>query len=168
MTGDYARVFLLCVRMLRDPDEAATAAQDAFLRAYRRYAKTSAPPIEDPRRWMTRLAVNVCLDRLKLRRWNFFRRRAPAALEETVLAFAPAAGPDPERLAASRQIARRIEAAMDRLSDKQRTAFVLRHFEGLAFEEIGEVMGVDTGTAKTHLARAFGKLREELEDLYGR
>ncbi len=154
--------------MLRDPDEASTAAQDAFLRAYRHQRKPGVSAIEEPARWLTRVAVNVCVDRLKLRRWNLFRKRAAPAEEELVLAFAPAAGPDPERLLFSRQIARRIADAMERLSEKQRAAFVLRHFEGMAFEEIAAALAVDTGTAKTHLCRAFEKLRKELEDLYGR
>ncbi len=154
--------------MLRDPDEASTAAQDAFLRAYRHQMKAGAPVIDDPNRWITRLAVNVCLDRLKLRRWNFFRKRAAQAEEETILAHAPAAGPDPERILLSRQIALRIADALERLSEKQKAAFVLRHYEGLDFEEIAAALGIDTGTAKTHLKRAFEKLRKELEDLYGR
>ena len=168
MAGEQRRVFLLCLRMLRDPEDADTAAQDAFLKAYRALEKNSATAPEDPARWITRIAVNTCLDRLRSRRWMFWRRRAGQMEEEVALTLAPARSPSPEDRVFASEIGKRLAAAMERLSDRQRSVFVLRHYDDRSLEEIGALLGLDLGTVKAHMARATARLRNELRDLYGR
>jgi RNA polymerase sigma-70 factor (ECF subfamily) len=85
-----------------------------------------------------------------------------------LLRVTPAAGPNQEDAAAARDIRRRLESALDRLSPRQRTVFILRHEEERSLEEIAGLMGLDTGTIKAHMARAIKKLRGELRDLYAR
>jgi RNA polymerase sigma-70 factor (ECF subfamily) len=68
----------------------------------------------------------------------------------------------------ARDIALRLAAALDRLSPRQRSIFVLRHDEDRSLEEIGAILGLDVGTVKAHMARAVKKLRVELRDLYER
>lgn len=85
-----------------------------------------------------------------------------------MLRVTPAAGPNQEDAAAARDIRRRLESALDRLSPRQRTVFILRHEEERSLEEIAGLMGLDTGTIKAHMARAIKKLRGELRDLYAR
>jgi RNA polymerase sigma-70 factor (ECF subfamily) len=51
------------------------------------------------------------------------------------------------------------------LPEKQRIVFVLRHYEGLLLKEIAEIMNCTEGTVKTHLFRATGRLRDELEQI---
>ena len=65
------------------------------------------------------------------------------------------------------QIHQRLEAALDRLSPRQRAAFTLRHYDDLSLEEIGTLLDLDIGTVKAHMHRAVVKLRHELRDLYG-
>jgi RNA polymerase sigma-70 factor (ECF subfamily) len=60
-----------------------------------------------------------------------------------------------------------LDAALDKLSPRQRAVFTLRHFEDMSLEEIGLTLGLDVGTVKAHMFRAVGKLRVELRDLYG-
>jgi RNA polymerase sigma-70 factor (ECF subfamily) len=85
-----------------------------------------------------------------------------------LLRVTPAAGPNQEDAAAARDIRRRLESALDRLSPRQRTVFILRHEEERSLEEIAGLMGLDTGTIRAHMARAIKKLRGELRDLYAR
>ena len=66
----------------------------------------------------------------------------------------------------ARQIGERLAAALERLSVRQRAVFSLKHFEDRTLEEIGTILGLDTGTVKAHLFRAVTKLRNELRDLY--
>src|SRR6202167_387605 len=88
MASEQRRVFALCHRLLQDPDEADSATQDSFLKAYQALRKEDARELDDPARWITRIAVNTCLDRLRSRKWQFWRRR-PSSLDETaVLAVA--------------------------------------------------------------------------------
>ena len=61
----------------------------------------------------------------------------------------------------------RVAAALEKLSPRQRSVFVLRHQDGNTLEEIAGILNLDVGTVKAHMARAIQKLREELRDLYG-
>ena len=166
MASEQKRVFLLCQRMLQDREDADSATQDAFLKAYQALQKEGALELDDPSKWITRIAVNTCLDRLRSRKWQFWRKRPDPEDERTILDMAAAGGPGPEDQMYARQIEQRIAAALDRLSDRQRAVFTLRHFEDRPLEEIGELLGLDVGTVKAHMFRAIQKLRGELRDLY--
>jgi RNA polymerase sigma-70 factor (ECF subfamily) len=165
MLAEQKRIYLLCQRMLCDPDEAGSATQDVFLKAYKALQERR-DGIEEPARWLTRIAVNTCLDRLRSRRWQFWRKRPRPGDEEVILAMAPAHGPNAEDLAFARQIGARLAAAAARLPGRQRAVFALRHFENRPLDEIAGLLGLETGTVKAHLARAVAKMRTELVDLY--
>jgi RNA polymerase sigma-70 factor (ECF subfamily) len=168
MASEQRRVFLLCLRLLRDRDEADSATQDAFLKAYRALERRPAGrELDSPERWLTRIAVNTCLDRLRSQRWLFWRRRVRQEDEESILLLTPAGGLSPHGALAARDLTARLTAALDRLSARQRAVFILRHHEDHSLEEIGTILGLDVGTVKAHMARALKKLREELRDLYG-
>jgi RNA polymerase sigma-70 factor (ECF subfamily) len=165
MMAEQRRILLLCHHLLQDRDEAASAAQDAFLKAYRACSKGGASGIDNPAAWLTRIAVNGCLDRLRSRRWRFWQHRKHAG-GEALLARAADSRPDAEDRVMARQIAERLTSALDRLSMRQRAVFTLKHFEDRSLEEIGVILGLETGTVKAHLSRALAKLRNELQDLY--
>ena len=169
MTSEQRRIFLLCRRMLQDPDEADSATQDVFLKAYKamtKAAENDLDELDNPGKWVTRIAVNTCLDRLRSKSWKIWQRRPAAADEEIILQMTSDSEPDAERLLFSQQIQRRLEFALTKLSDRQRAVFSLRHYESLPLEEIADVLKLDVGTVKAHLFRALTKMREELKDLY--
>ncbi|PYU97266.1 MAG: hypothetical protein DMG10_31260 [Acidobacteria bacterium] len=87
--------------------------------------------------------------------------------EAAVFERAPAHVRTAEDLLAARDLSRRFTAALEKLSPRQRAVFVLRHEDGKSLVEIGELLNLDVGTVKGHMARALKKLREELRDLYG-
>lgn len=166
MASHQRRVYALCKRLLQDPDEADSATQDVFLKAYQALKKDEARELDDAGRWLTSIAVNTCLDRLRSRKWQFWRRR-PSALDETaVLSLARSKAPEAEDHYFASQISLRLTAALSRLSARQRAVFVLRHYDHKSLEEIGTLLGLDVGTVKAHMFRAVSKLREELRDLY--
>jgi len=168
MAEEQARIFLLCMRLLRNRDEADSATQDVFVEAYKTLMKQGRDGIQEPPKWLTRVAVNTCYDLLRSKRWRFWQRQNSEASGIDRLRTIPAAGPNQEDAAVAHDIQMRLERALDRLSARQRTVFIFRHEEQLSFEQIGGIMGLDTGTAKAHMARAIKKLREELRDLYVR
>jgi RNA polymerase sigma-70 factor, ECF subfamily len=166
MASEQRRVFLLCCRMLRDPDEADSATQDAFLKAFRALNKAEPAVLENAGKWIARIAMNTCLDRLRSRTWQIWRRRPAPEDESLILEMTAEKSPDSEAQLFAKQIQIRLDSALERLSPRQRAVFTLRHYDGMSLEEIGGVLDLDVGTAKAHLFRAIGKLREELKDIY--
>jgi RNA polymerase sigma-70 factor (ECF subfamily) len=93
----------------------------------------------------------------------------PADLELFGAAEAADAGrPSPERLMLSAEVQARITGAMSGLSQMERAAFVLRHFEGQSIEEISRVLGLKTNATKHSIFRAVKKMRHALEPLMNR
>ncbi len=166
MTSEQRRVYALCQRLLDDRDEADSATQDVFLKAYQALIKENAQEIEDPARWLTRIAVNACMDRLRSRKWQLWRRRPSPTDEQAILERTRSTAPEAEEKYFASQVTRRLTASLARLSARQKAVFTLRHYEGMGLEEIGGHLGLDVGTVKVHMFRAIAKLREELRDLY--
>jgi RNA polymerase sigma-70 factor (ECF subfamily) len=167
MVSEQRRIFLLCRRLLQDPDEADSATQDVFLKAYRALSKRAdSEEIDNPAKWLTRIAVNTCLDKLRSKSWKLWQRRPAPEDEEVILQMAPGTDPDAERLLFAKQIQQRLELAQAKLSGRQRTIFALRHYESMPLEDIADALKLDIGTVKAHLFRAVTKMREELKDLY--
>ena len=75
--------------------------------------------------------------------------------------------PGPDRLVESGQIAELLEPALEQLSDMERAAFILRHYEGCDIEQIANTLGVRTNAAKHSVFRAVQKLRRALEPAWG-
>jgi len=167
MASEQRRVYALCQRFLQDRDEADSATQDVFLKAYQALRREDAKDLDDPARWVTRIAVNTCLDRLRSRKWQFWRKRPSSEDEQTILSMAASVAPEAEDYYFAGEIGTRLAAALEKLSPRQRTVFTLRHFEELSLEEIGSLLGLDVGTVKAHMFRAVAKLRVDLRDLYG-
>lgn len=167
MASEQRRVYALCQRFLQDRDEADSATQDVFLKAYQALKRDDPKDLDDPARWVTRIAVNTCLDRLRSRKWQFWRKRPSSEDEQAILQMAASRAPEAEDYYFATEIGTRLAAALEKLSPRQRAVFTLRHFEELSLDEIGSLLGLDVGTVKAHMFRAVAKLRVELRDLYG-
>ena len=160
------RITRVAFRLLHDSGEADCAAQESFLRAYQNLKDFREGSTFET--WLTRICINWCKDRLKRRRLVFYFHQAPPDREEEgALGPRDAAAtdePSPERRAVSREIRERLRRAMESLSPRQRSVFVLKHFEELSIPEIADLTGLDSGTVKSHLFRAAHKIRERLGD----
>jgi RNA polymerase sigma-70 factor, ECF subfamily len=159
------RITRIAYRLLRDVGEADCAAQESFLKAYQNLGDFREGSTFET--WLTRICINWCKDRLKRRRLVFYFHQAPAAEEEEAGPREVAhPDPSPERRALSREIRERLRTAMECLSPRQRSVFVLKHFEELSIPEIAHLTGLDSGTIKSHLFRAAHKIRERLGDFH--
>jgi RNA polymerase sigma-70 factor (ECF subfamily) len=159
------RITRVAFRLLRDTGEADCAAQESFLRAFLNIREFREGSTFET--WLTRICINWCKDRLKRRRIVLYFHQAPRDAEDDEAGphdATPHAGPSPERRALSREIRERLSEAMTTLSPRQRTIFLLKHFEELSIPEIAEVMSLDVGTIKSHLFRAAHKMRERLAE----
>ena len=168
MASEQKRIFLLCRRVLQDIEDADAATQDTFLKAWQALNKPDSKELDDPGKWLTRIAVNTCLDRLRSKRWRFWQKRPNPEDEATILELAASSAPEAEEKLFAKQIDQRLKQAVEKLSIRQRAAFTLRHYEDRSLAEIAEILDLDVGTVKVHLFRAVEKLREELHDLYFR
>jgi len=168
MASEQKRIFLLCRRMLQDPEDADSATQDTFLKAWQALNQPESKSLDDPGKWLTRIAVNTCLDRLRSRRWQFWRKRPQPEDESAILQLAAATDPNAEDQTFAGEIRQRLQDAVGKLSLRQRAVFNLRHYEDRSLADIAEILSLDVGTVKVHLFRAMAKLREELHDLYVR
>lgn len=159
-------VFRLAFRMTGNEHDAEDIVQETFLRAYRALHQFEARANFGT--WLHRVAINCALDHLRRvkRREEESYAQNPAGEEEgDASSSIPSSGPTPERLLLSAELKRKIERAMAELTDRERAAFVLRHFEGCSIKEIGKVLGLRENAAKNAVFRAVQKLREALQPM---
>ena len=160
------RITRIAFRLLKDLGEADCAAQESFLRAWQNIDEFREGSTFET--WLTRICINWCKDRLKRRRVVLYFHQAPpeGGEEGGPHDTFPHPGPSPERRAQSREIRERLRAAIESLSPRQKAVFTLKHFEELSIPEIAELMGLESGTVKSHLFRAAQKIRESLRELH--
>ena len=152
-------MYQLAYRLVGNVEDAKDVVQESFLRAYRHL--DSFEGRADPGTWLHRIVVNCALDFLRAARSRPDRTWVePVDHMGETLASAAA---NPERLAASAESGRHIEAALNGLNPVERVAFTLRHFEGCTIEEIARTLKMRNNAAKQHIFRAVRKLRAALE-----
>jgi RNA polymerase sigma-70 factor, ECF subfamily len=159
-------IFRLAFRMTGNEEDAEDVVQETFLRAYKQLNKYEARSSFST--WLYRIASNYSLDLIRSRkRHEDKRERGSAEDERDILQSIPVDSPGPDRLLYGSQISDRVNAALNELSPQERTAFVLRHFEGQSIQEIGEALGTGTNATKHSIFRAVQKLRKSLEPMVG-
>lgn len=153
-------VFKVAYRMTRNEHDADDVVQEVFLRAYRQMERFEERANFGT--WLHRIAVNCSLDLLRSR-GRHDKHHVQESEGGAMTRSAESGEPRPDRLLLSAELQEHVSAALDRLSGNERTAFVLRHFEGMPVEEIGRTLGIQVNAAKHTIFRAVRKLREALE-----
>ncbi len=151
-------VFALSYHYLHDREEAWDISQEVFIKAHRALRRFRGDA--SFKTWLLRITANRCKDYFKKRRLK------TVALDDTYGGQnAPAAAVGPDRAASARELGEAIDAALASISEKHRTAFVLREFEGLSYEEMSGVMGCSLGTVMSRLHHARKKLQAALTEM---
>ena len=148
------RVFRIAWRILGDAARAEDATQETFLKVYESLDRFDGRARFTT--WLHRVAVNAALD---IRRRE---ARFPVVDGDQAAPVVDEA-PGPDRVTHFEDAGAAASAALERLSDAERTAFALRHFEGQSTDEIARAMDVAPGAAKHAVFRAVRKLREALK-----
>lgn len=144
------RAYAVARAIVLDHHDAEDAVQEGFLHAYRALARFR--PGEPFGAWLHRIVANAALD-LQRRR----KVRTAGVLPETIaLPFRDPAEAD--------ELRRRLSAALDELPERQRSVILLHDVEGFRHSEIGEMLGIPEGTARSDLHHARATLRRMLSD----
>ena len=154
-------LFRLAYRMTGNEQDAEEVVQETFLRAYRRLNKFESRSSFST--WLYRIAVNCSLDFSRKRRQVDDHQVAPNPELPDPVESLRDTEPSADRLVMSAEIRRKVEATMNELTEKEKAAFVLRHYEGLSIEEVARAMGLRANAAKNNIFRAVQKLRRALE-----
>jgi RNA polymerase sigma-70 factor (ECF subfamily) len=154
-------VFRLAFRMTGNQHDAEDLVQETFLRAFRQIRKYDGRASFGT--WLYRIAANCSLDLIRSRKRRQEQQTSVDEDGQERTAAVRSETPAPDRLAFSGELQKLLAPALQRLSPTERTAFVLRHYEGMCIEDIGEALGVNAGAAKHSVFRAVQKLRRELE-----
>ena len=162
LVAEHQRMVVqLAMNLLGDRDEALDLSQDVFLRVFRTIHRFRGQ--STLRTWIYRIAVNQARNRHR-----FWRRRHRAdqvsfdAHEAAHGEFASSRQWTPEHALEQKELAARLQGALNHLPFDQRTVIVLREVDGLSYEDIAFSLGVAIGTVKSRLTRARQALRLEL------
>ena len=150
-------VFRLAFRMVRNETEAEDLVQESFIKAYKAIAAFDGRSSFTT--WLYRITSNCALDYLRARRKPVVVADLPEMRDGR---------PGPERAVMSGQMTDRLATAMEELSEQERAAFVLRHFENWSIAEISASLNLRENATKHSIFRAVRKLREALEPAFYR
>ena len=147
----HGEIYAYLIRMLRDPELAADLTQDAFIKAYRNYDTLEKP--ENARAWLYQIAHRVALDNLRRRK---------------IVRFVPLVGearntaPSAEHLAMDLRLSPELQAALEKIPERQRAALLLAGLHDLTGVELAAALGVSHVAARALLTRARESLRQAL------
>ena len=158
LVGQYeSRVYSLTLRMCGNPEDAADAAQEAFLSAWRGLPSFRGEAGFST--WLYRLTSNAAIDQLRKGK----RQREEASLDDGDLPLdVPDRQPGPQEAVESAELQRAVADGLRELSEDHRQILLLREYQGLSYDEIAQALEVDLGTVKSRISRARRALRKIL------
>ena len=146
------RIYLLALHYCQNAQDAEDLSQEVWLKAYQALGTFRSD--SSFYTWLRRITINSFLN---------YRRTDSTRIHEPIeeLEMNSYAGPDDT--AYSNALFRNVMEALAEVTPSQRLMFLLRHYEGMSYEQIGNAMGCSPGTAKKSVWRALGKLRAKFE-----
>ncbi|MBN1408885.1 MAG: sigma-70 family RNA polymerase sigma factor [Calditrichaceae bacterium] len=155
-------LYYYCFRLCRNHADAEDLSQEVFIKVYQKIEQfREEAKIQT---WIYRIASNAFID--KKRRKVFVISETDSFDRDTQIDTEVMQSHEseitPDRKTESSIIQKHIDRAMQKLSDKEKTVFILKHYEGLAIKEIAAIFKTSDGTVKSHLFRAVQKLQSAL------
>ena len=162
LVAEHQRMVVqLAMNLLGDRDEALDLSQDVFIRVFRTIGQFRGQSAL--RTWIYRIAINQARNRHRF--WRRRHRADQVSIDAHVAThgdFRCGAESGPDRILAQKELAVRLQTALDALPFDQRSVVVLREVDGLSYDEIAFSLGVAVGTVKSRLTRARQTLRAGL------
>jgi len=151
-------VFSICLRMVRNRDEAADLAQDSFIKVFAMLERYN--PSYAFSSWLFKITSNLCIDYLRKRRIETFAMDEPISGDKgDIQRQYEAPDPDPETEYIRKEKMERLSEAVENLPPHYRIMLILRHQENLSYEEIAESLDIPLGTVKARIHRAREMLK---------
>lgn len=150
------RVFLLIYRMVGNVADAQDLTQEAFIKALQR--QDQLKDLEKAAHWLSRIASNTAID--------FLRRAGRVSfsdIDEVLEPVTSAPENSPEQLVLRGEHHAYLEAGLNSLTGRERTALLLRDVEGIPAEEVAVQLNCSKATVRSHIANARVKLRKYLD-----
>jgi RNA polymerase sigma-70 factor (ECF subfamily) len=155
------QIFRFLLASTRDVDLAETLTQDCFLKAHRNWGSFRGE--SSAMTWLMRIAINLQKDHWRNRRMQFWRHTRNNAVDlDEASDWLPSGERSAEQGLLAKEQVGRVWKAVEKLSERQRTVFLLRYVEERDLGEIAASTGLSEGTVKAHLSRALAKVRIEL------
>ncbi len=155
------QIFRFLLASTRDIDLAETLTQECFLKAHRNWSHFRGD--SSPMTWLMRIAINLQKDHWRNRRLQFWRHTQTNAVDlDEASEWLPSGERTAEQQILAREQVGKVWKAVQGLSDRQRTVFLLRYIEDQELSDIARATGLSEGTVKAHLSRALQKVRAEL------
>ncbi len=155
------QIFRFLLASTRDIDLAETLTQECFLKAHRNWSRFRGD--STAMTWLMRIAINLQKDHWRNRRMQFWRQTRINAVDvDEASDWLPSGERNAEQQLLAREQVGHVWKAVDGLSERQRTVFMLRYVEEQELGEIAAATGLSEGTVKAHLSRALAKVRAEL------
>lgn len=160
------RVFAHAYGLVRDEQDARELTQEAFLRVHRSLDAFQGGASFHT--WLYRIVTNLAIDHLRrpARREAQLDESKEVVEEQDAPFLSRIEGADPRRAIQRKELAARIQSALDALPPYHRSVILLREVEGMSYEEMAEAIGVSKGTIMSRLFHARQKLQRALADCY--
>jgi len=156
-----AQIFRFLLASTRDPDLAETLTQDCFLKAHRNWSSFRGE--SSAMTWLMRIAINLQKDHWRNRRMQFWRQTRNNAVDaDEASDWLPSGESSAEQRLLAKERVEQVWQAVEGLSERQRTVFLLRHVEEMELGAIAQTTGLSEGTVKAHLSRALARVRTQL------
>ncbi|MBN2484290.1 MAG: sigma-70 family RNA polymerase sigma factor [Candidatus Omnitrophica bacterium] len=162
-------VFNVCMKMLRDRNDALDVSQDVFVSLYRHLKEFRGDSLLST--YLYRICMNMCKNRLRSR--ARLRRNVAYSLDSPVEAAGgvmrreiDSGMPTPRDETSDKERRKIVRDTVDSLKTEYKEIVVLKEFEQLKYNEIAAILKIDIGTVKSRLARARAELRQKLKDYY--
>ena len=154
------KVFRFVAFSVTDRDAAESITQDCFLKAH--LTRDQVRGECSVSTWLMRIAFNLIRDHTKTQKFRFWKTAQSSAVDVNELGnYLPSGASSPESQYLARERVEMIRSTLEKLSEKQRSIFLMKFVEDLDLSEISEVMGMPVQTVKTHLYRAVAAIRDK-------
>jgi RNA polymerase sigma-70 factor (ECF subfamily) len=155
------QIFRFLLASTRDVDLAETLTQECFLKAHRNWSHFRGD--SSAMTWLMRIAINLQKDHWRNRRMQFWRQASTNKVDlDEASEWLPSGEKSVEQKMLARERVAHVWRAVEGLSERQKTIFLLRFVEELELSEIAQSTGLSEGTVKAHLSRALARVRAEL------
>jgi RNA polymerase sigma-70 factor (ECF subfamily) len=155
------QIFRFLLASTRDVDLAEALTQECFLKAHRNWDRFRGD--SSAMTWLMRIAINLEKDHWRNRRMQFWRHTRTNSVDlDEASEWLPSGERSVEQQMMARERVGQVWKAVEGLSARQRTVFLLRYVEDQDLSEIAKATGLSEGTVKAHLSRALVKVRAEL------